>query len=162
MRFISKSALIVLMKSLCSLESGQARGYVDVQQGSLMLTQDTTGLYFAVSSPKVPIVVRDNVNNLCEEKTRLAKDQSQIEVFEAGTGNLALTLDMRMPIKDFCWSPCGRYISVCGTRNTASSRLSVLPRQMQESILNMLDAVRHDKHFWSKFTIDLESINVKT
>ena len=88
---------------------------MDVQHGSLKLTQDSTGLYFAVSSPYLPIIARPNVNLLSEEKTRLSQEQTQVEIFEVGTGNLVLKLDMRMHIRDFAWSYCGRYISVCGT-----------------------------------------------
>ena len=127
----------------------------------MKLLQDSTGLYFAVSSPYLPIIARPNVNLLSEAKTRLSQEQTQVEIFEVGTGNLVLKLDMRMHIRDLAWSYCGRYISVCGTQPTSSSRLSVLPRSIQESIYNMLDALRCDKKFWDRFTIDLTLINAK-
>lgn len=101
-----------------------------MQHGSLNLIQDATGLYFAVTSPYLPVIARPNVNLLSEEKTRLSSEQTQVEIFEVGTGNLVLKLDMRMNIKDFAWSFCGRYVSVCGTQPTSSSRLVVLPPQI--------------------------------
>jgi hypothetical protein len=41
---------------------------------------------------------------LAEAKAKLEKEQTRLEIFEVGTGNLALKLDMRMMIKDFAWS----------------------------------------------------------
>ena len=32
---------------------------------------------------------------------------------------------------------------------------------MQEQILNMIDALKFDKHFWLKFSIDLRQINMQ-
>lgn len=103
-----------------------------MQQGSLLLQQDVSGLFLAVSSPYLPIIVSQEPDKLCAAKLRLAKEQTRIEMFEVGTGNLALKLDMRMPIKAFAWSYCGRYISTCGVSPNSSTRLSVLPSSMQE------------------------------
>jgi hypothetical protein len=64
-----------------------------------MMLQDISGLFVAVTSPSLPIIVKEDVGQLSENKIRLAKEQTKIEIFEVGTGNLALSLDMRMPIK---------------------------------------------------------------
>ena len=96
---------------------------------------------------------------LSEGKLKVAKEQSKIELFEIGTGNLALSLEMRMQIKHLAWSHCGRYISCCGQGPTSSTRLSVLPRAISEQIYSMVDALRYDKHFWQRFSVDLTQIN---
>lgn len=57
--------------------------------GSLMLTQDVSGLYFAVSSPYLPINVTNDPKKLAENVTKLGKEQSRVEIFEIGTGRLA-------------------------------------------------------------------------
>jgi len=40
-----------------SIDKAEFRGYIEVQQGSLKLEIDSSGLYVAVSSPKKPIQV---------------------------------------------------------------------------------------------------------
>jgi hypothetical protein len=84
-------------------------------------------LFLAVSSPSLPVIVSQDTERLSEGKIKLAREQTKIEIFEIGTGNLALSLDMRMPIKDFAWSHCGRYLSACAVGATSSTRLSVMP-----------------------------------
>jgi len=114
-----------------------------------------------VTSPYLPITLPHEANKLAEAKARLSQEQTRIELFEVGTGNLAYKLDMRMAIKHFAWSYCGRFLSTCGTQANSSTRLSVLPNSMQEQILNMIDALKFDKHFWLKFSIDLRQINMQ-
>lgn len=120
-----------------------------------------SGLYLAVSSPSLPVIVSQETEKLSEGKLKVAKEQSKIELFEIGTGSLALSLDMRMPIKHFAWSHCGRYISCCGLGPTSSTRLSVLPHNIQDQIYSMIDALRYDKHFWYRFNVDLTQVNVE-
>ena len=76
-----------------------------------------------------------------------------------GTGNINLKIDVRMPIKSFAWSYCGKFISSVGVGPNSSTRLSVLPKQISEQIFNMLDALKFDKHFWLKFSVDMREIN---
>jgi Tfp pilus assembly protein PilE len=121
--------------------------------GSLLLEQDVTGLYLAVSSPSLPVVV--NREKLGEAKARLSEVQSRIEIFEVGTGNQSSKIDLRMPIKHFAWSYCGRFLATCGSGANSSTRLTVLPKPITESIMCMIDALKHDKHFWLKFTVDM-------
>lgn len=68
------------------------------------MQQDVSGLFLVISSPYLPVIVIQDSSKLAEAKAKLAKEQTRLEIFEVGTGNLALKLDMRMKIKDFAWS----------------------------------------------------------
>ena len=50
----------------------------------------------AVTCPSLPVIVSQDTEKLSEGKLKVAKEQSKIELFEIGTGNLALSLEMRM------------------------------------------------------------------
>lgn len=93
---------------------------------------------------------------LLASQQQLSQEQSKVEIFEIGTGGLAVSLEMRMRIGEVTWSPCGRFISAGSVVENSGLRILEVRRDLYEQVLNMLDALKFDPTFWTHFNLNLE------
>lgn len=89
-------------------------------------------------------------------RAQLGEMQASLEIYEIGTGTLkfSIPLNFSATADSVQWSPDGKYLTV-GSTHQQGLKVLMADKESQENIWTIIDQLKHEKNFWSKYPIDL-------